>query len=83
MLRTQFVLHAITVSSIIDDPQRRYGNDTPAYNSTGHVYYRLDKNWKRQDMLTQEGVLRAIGQAPGSGQSLQPPATHSTWYSYT
>lgn len=41
-----------------------FGSDVPTYRSSGQVWYMLDKNWKRIDILSQSGVQQTVGQAP-------------------
>lgn len=41
-----------------------FGSDDVVYHSKGNVYYRLDKNWKRQDWYYQRGAQRSVGQGP-------------------
>ena len=50
-------------SATTDSKSMAFGSDEIVYHSQGVVYYRLDKNWKRQDWLYQRGVQRAIGQS--------------------
>ncbi len=36
------------------------------------VFYRLDKNWKRSDTLSQNGTLRTVGQGPCESKAEDP-----------
>ncbi|KAL7536637.1 hypothetical protein ACHAXR_010642 [Thalassiosira sp. AJA248-18] len=42
----------------------KYGSDDVTFHSKAKVYYMLDKNWKRLDMMYQKGVLNGLGQGP-------------------
>ena len=42
----------------------KYRSDEVQWRSSGQVYYRLDKNWKRSDVWFQNGTQRMIGQSP-------------------
>ena len=41
-----------------------FGSDDVVYHSKGKVYYMLDRNWKRLDMMYESGLLRTLGQGP-------------------
>ena len=51
-------------SAGVEAKSMAFGSDDIVYHSIGQVYYRLDKNWKRQDWFYQRGVQRAVGQGP-------------------
>ena len=51
-------------SANVESKSLPFGTDDVMYHSIGNVYYRLDKNWKRQDWYYQRGVQRSVGQGP-------------------
>ena len=48
----------------VESKAMNFDTGATSFTSSGRVWYRLDKNWKRSDIHFQEGIQFTVGQSP-------------------